>query len=86
MVTLDVNMPVNRCSRCRATSDLHLPSDEAEGGAEAVQHVYVQVETAEGEKDAERREADEEPENLTAEVERSQAAERERSQGRIEQY
>lgn len=45
-----------------------------EGGAYLLQNVQAQVEAAEGEEKAERGEPDQEPQNLSAEVKRRQAA------------
>lgn len=55
---------------------LLLPSVQTEGRAELPQHVHVQVNSAEREKNADGREPDQNPKNLRAEVERSQTAER----------
>lgn len=51
-----------------------LLSVETEGRAELPQHVQLQVNVAECEENAEEREADENPENVSAEVERRQTA------------
>lgn len=45
-----------------------------EGGAYLLYNVQAQVEAAEGEEKTERGEPDQEPQNLSAEVERRQAA------------
>lgn len=49
-------------------------SVQAEGGAETLQNIQVQVQAEGGEEKTERGEADQDPEDLTAEVERHQPA------------
>jgi len=51
------------------------PSDQVEGRAQLQQQVHLQVNPAQREEHAENREPDENPQNLSAEIQRSQPAE-----------